>query len=319
MRMNLPTLNAATAEHLLHDYVITARHRWCVLKATGDGLRDYLQGQITQDIRRLTPQQGIHACLLTPQGKAVSELYLVDAGDALLMLVPTTHAEATVARLRRFSLGYELRIGVIDALGICSIQGADAAQGLALFDLPQAGDNWLATFRHAEHGHIALVMPAEPRGFWVIAEKKTIAAQCTSLSHSVDEAQMEAMRIIRGLPDFGVEWDEHIHPLNANLIEMDGVSFDKGCYVGQEVTSRMHWRGGIRKKLYRVLLAHAPDTLPCPLMASSAPIGELRSAAVDHQQQCYGIAWLPIEVVEKQTPLTLRDGSVVDVLEPCHA
>ncbi len=314
--MNLPALSAGTAGHLLHDYVMSERSRWCVLKASGDRLRDYLQGQITQDIRGLTTQQGIHACLLTPQGKAVSTLYLIDTGAALLILTPATHAAACVSRLRRFALGYELRVGVVDTLGICSIQGADAAQGLAAFGLPQPGDEWLATSHHA--GSVALVMPAEPRGFWVITEKPAIRAQCTNSPHYVDETQMEAMRIIRGLPDFGVEWDEKIHPLNANLIEMRGVSFDKGCYVGQEVTSRMRWRGGIRKKLYRVLLAGVPEALPCPLLSASSAIGELRSAAMDHRQQCYGIAWLPVEIAEKQTALALADGSAVEILEPCH-
>jgi len=318
--MNIPALNAATAEHLLHDFVMTERRKWRVIKASGKGLRDYLQGQLTQDIRKLTPQQSIHACLLNPQGKPVSELYLIDAGDALLMLAPSAHAEAAVARLRRFSLGYELRIGVLDTLGICSVQGADATQGLSLFDLPQPGAVWLATSRHAHHcEQVAMVMPAEPLGFWIIADKARIARKCAASSHCVDEEKMEAMRIIRGLPEFGVEWDEHIHPLNANLIEMDGVSFDKGCYVGQEVTSRMRWRGGIRKKLYRVLLSHTPPALPCPLITTAATVGELRSAALDHQQQCYGIALLPIEIVEKQRALTMPDGGSVDILEPCRA
>jgi len=126
------------------------------------------------------------------------------------------------------------------------------------------------------------------------------------------------MRIIRGMPDFGAEWNESVFPLNANLIEFDGVSFEKGCYVGQEVTSRMHWRGGIKKKLYRVAIDGSPDTLPCPIK-STANIGELHSAAINHENNCFGIAHLPIETVESQAQLYLENGAEISILEPCHA
>ncbi|HKI61511.1 MAG TPA: tRNA-modifying protein YgfZ, partial [Mariprofundaceae bacterium] len=106
--------------------------------------------------------------------------------------------------------------------------------------------------------------------------------------------------------------------LNANLIEFNGVSFEKGCYVGQEITSRMHWRGGIKKKLYRVGIEEQPDSLPCPLF-TTAKIGELKSAAIDHEGACTGIALLPVEVAESKAPLTLENGSIVTLHEACHA
>ena len=124
-----------------------------------------------------------------------------------------------------------------------------------------------------------------------------------------------------GVPSFGVDWDEKIHPLNANLIERNGVSFDKGCYVGQEVTSRMHWRGGIKKKLYRVsLMREGFDgegvVLPIPIL-TTVKVGELTSVA-DSKDGLFGIALLPISVVDAATPLKLEDGTEVKVLGICE-
>lgn len=316
--MNIPRLSASTADRLLQGFVTASRSRWAVLKASGPTLRDYLQGQITQDIKKLTPESGIHACLLSPQGKAVSELYIFEGFNSeLILLTPTSHAVSTVERLRRFALGHQLRIGVVDSLAICSTQGANAAEILSSFDLSEPADQWLASSRSSLDDTIAVVMPERPRGFWIISSRENID-KILSQHQQMDEDEFEAMRIIRGFPDFGREWDESVHPLNANLIEFDGVSFDKGCYVGQEITARMNWRGGIKKKLYRVAIEGEPATLPCPVL-TTAKIGELKSAAIDHENNFVGIALLPIEIAESDTALSLDDGSVVKILEACHA
>jgi len=316
----LPRLSPKTVERLIQSYVMGSRPAWTVLKASGPGIREYLQGQITQDIAKLTPEQGIHACLLTPQGKAVSELYIIEGqDDTLILLTPTSHALQAVTRLRQFALAPGLRIGVVDSLGLCSIQGANAVQALDLFALPEPGQGSLASSRSQSPDIYALVMPADPRGFWVVAPRHQIQATLGSASEaSAPELEFEAMRIIRGIPEFGKEWDEGLHPLNANLIEFQGVSFEKGCYVGQEVTSRMHWRGGIKKKLYRVAIAGQPDSLPCSLL-TTAKIGELKSASVDHEGECVGIALLPIEIAELKYSLALENGAAVTILEACHA
>ncbi|TLS68944.1 tRNA-modifying protein YgfZ [Mariprofundus erugo] len=314
----LPSLTAQAADQLLNGCAVCLRPSWSVLKASGPTIREYLQGQITQDIKKLTPATAIHSALLTPQGKAVSELYIVQGeGDELLLLTPATKAEATVARLRRFALGHQLRIGIVESLAICSLQGAHAHAPLPTFGLTEPDGGWLACSRNSSPESYAIVMPEQPRGYWVISNRAMIST-FLSQQPEVEESAFEAMRIIRGFPDFGIEWDESMHPLNANLIEFDGVSFDKGCYVGQEITSRMHWRGGIKKKLYRVSLSSKPDHLPCKIHTTAA-VGELRSAAIDHEDNCIGIALLPIETVATRANLQLENGATIQVIEPCHA
>jgi len=320
---SIPRLSAFTADKLKYSHVISREPYWRVLKASGEGVRKYLQGQITQDMKRLSAQQGIHACLLTPQGKAVSELYILEGiHNELIILTPAETAEIVVARLRQFALGYKLRIGMVDSLTVWNLRGASGAGFLSEIGLEAPENAWLSTSRHPQHEYLTMRINVQQNGFWVIAER-TLFAQESRISAS----EFEALRILDGHPRFTCEWDASIHPLNANLIEFDGVCFDKGCYVGQEVTSRMHWRGGIRKKLYRVQVTavnkvdNAVNTLPdlpCPIL-SRTPVGMLRSLAFDHENQSFGIALLPIEIVVNNTPLKLENGAEVHVLEACHA
>lgn len=146
-------------------------------------------------------------------------------------------------------------------------------------------------------------------GVWLVGEQLDIPCSAT-------EAELDRGRILQGHPLFGVDWDESMHPLNANLIERDGVSFEKGCYVGQEVTSRMHWKGGIKKKIYRVRLEGEVSALPCAVL-TSVKIGEITSMVVTDDGQQLGIATLPIEVVVSGAELSLPDGGKVTVLGAC--
>jgi folate-binding protein YgfZ len=132
-----------------------------------------------------------------------------------------------------------------------------------------------------------------------------------------NEQVIHAARIIRGIPVCGIDWNEKIFPLNANLIEFEGISFEKGCYVGQEVTSRMQWRGGIKKRLFRVQLESLPTTLPCPV-STAVEIGTVTSAALNGDE-VFGIAHLPIKIVEDRTPLIDPEGDSVQVIGECHA
>jgi len=320
---SVPHLSASTADKLLNGHIVARDPHWTVLKASSEGLREYLQGQITQDIKRLFAQQGIHACLLTPQGKAVSELYILEINqDELVILTPAATAEVVVGRLRQFALGYKLRIGMVDSLAIWNVRGASSIDFLSESGLERPENTWLSTTRHPQHECLAMRMNAQKNAFWVVAERTLFAQE-----NQTAASELEALRIIDGQTRFTCEWDASMHPLNANLIEFDGVSFDKGCYVGQEVTSRMHWRGGIRKKLYRVQVSAVnkdsgtentlPD-IPCPIL-SSAPVGMLRSLACDHENHSFGIALLPIETADSSAPLKLENGTEINVIEACHA
>jgi len=155
-------------------------------------------------------------------------------------------------------------------------------------------------------------------GVWVILPESEIKHCLERLGNTVDESEMEAARILNGIPRFGIDWDASTYPLNANLIERHGVSFDKGCYIGQEVTSRMHWRGTIKKSLYRVRLSHRPDKLPGDVCTSVA-VGALTSVAANAKGEIFGIALLNIAAVKSGQAMATEDGIAIKVLNVCGA
>jgi len=285
------------------------RSSYRVLKASGRDIRTYLQSQITQDIQLLSPEHPIYTAVLTPQGKIVADMHIIDMGDELILITARDYAVALVERLRQFSLGHDIRLGIVESLALLSMQGEQA------FALPHT----LETYIQA-----SMPMPeAAIEGLWLVVEASNMNQIMASLDtldavQRCSDADMDAASIVYGRPCLGRDWDASIHPMNANLVEMKGVSFDKGCYVGQEVTSRMHWRGGIKKKLYHVRIKGDVPQTPIPIQ-SSVKIGTLSSAALDNDAQAWGIAHLPIETVTSNAPLTLENGTQIYVIEGCHA
>ncbi|MDX8414196.1 MAG: hypothetical protein R8J85_08935 [Mariprofundales bacterium] len=265
------------------------RASFSVIVMEGDGVDDYLQGQITQDIALLTPDRLLYSALLTPQGKAVCDLWLVADGRRRLLIVPSGACDAACARLRRFSLGYTLTIEADPSLLVWSLQGEGSCQ-LA----QQSSRCWP-------------MAEASGDGCWLIADQTPDVDAIL-----VGETVIETARIVHGTPRFGVDWCDF--PLNANLVERGGVSFDKGCFVGQEVVSRMHWRGGIRKTVAHFRLQRLPASLPVDI-CTSAPIGQLTSAASDSCGGCYGIGQLAIASLTNGDLLTLADGSTIEPVE----
>jgi len=294
---------------MISPSLICQRSRYQVLKASGSDIRPYLQSQITQDMQRLTPKHPIYTAVLTPQGKMVADMYILDIGKELMLIAPQAYAEALVERLRRFSMGHDIRLGIVDSLAILSIQTPQT------FAIPEN----IQTSIQA-----SMPMPeASDDGLWLVVEKGAIPQILAKLSsldafQICEDNEMDDACIVHGTPCFGRDWDASTHPLNANLVEMNGVSFDKGCYVGQEVTSRMHWRGGVKKKLYHVRIQGDLPQTPCNIQTTIA-IGTLASAAKNKDGESYGIAHLPIESVEHHQSLSLENGTPIQVLKVCHA
>jgi len=307
-RLELITMtvhHTAMMDYSLTHTLCCHRTSFAVLKASGEGIRDYLQGQITQDIKLLTPSNPIYTAVLTPQGKMIADMHIIDMGSEFIMVTQATYAVTLVERLRRFALGHDIRLGCVEALGVLSIQGEATKQ--IIQEITQPIEASLP------------ICEAASQGAWMIMKNTDIDKALANISSTCDENDLEKATIVYGTPRFGRDWDTSIHPLNANLIEMNGVNFDKGCYVGQEVTSRMNWRKGIKKKLYHVKIKGNLPNVPYPIQSNKHKIGMLTSAASNTENRHFGIAHLPIESVENKTPLSLENGDNITVLKACHA
>lgn len=191
-----------------------------VIRLSGDDVRGFLQGLVTNDTSGDLP---VWAALLTPQGKAMFDFFLWADGDDVLIDCEATSAEALVKRLTLYRLRRAIVIAAEPALAVHWARDGD--EGVADPRLAQLGQRWLA--------------PADEAG-----EGADAAYRAHRLSLGVTEGQAEIGDIL---------W------LEANAADLNGVSFTKGCYVGQENTARMNWRQKVNRRLIVVPLAEANE------------------------------------------------------------
>ena len=310
-------LELSSSDHVrLNEAYLSSSVPWLhVLKASGSKIRDYLQGQISQDVVKLSDRQGIYAAVLTPQGKMVSDMHVLEGDtDEMLMFVESGYSTDLVGRLRQFSLGFQLRIGIVDTLRLIAVQGPGTDMALSAAGLPVPDIRPFATVSLPDKEiYLMRIAMASSAGVWIVTPAEQKQKWLDKLGNRVEGKYMEAARVFNGFPRFGIDFDNTVYALNANFIERQGVSFDKGCYVGQEVTSRLHWRGKIKRRLYQVRMNAAPEIIPAEIR-SSVLIGRLSSLMKSPEGFYAGIASLRIEAVEAGKPLFSEEGIPIEVI-----
>ncbi|WP_433909707.1 YgfZ/GcvT domain-containing protein [Sphingomonas yabuuchiae] len=192
-----------------------------LIRVAGEDARGFLQGLVTQDVVGLTPDAPRWAALLTPQGKALFDFFLWAEGDAVLVDAEAPQAEALARRLAMYRLRRAITIEPVEGL---AVHWSPDAEGRPKDPrLPELGHRWLAPAGDAASG-------------WT-AHRLSLGA-----TEGVDE-----------LGSGETLW------LECNARELNGVSFTKGCYVGQENTARMHHRSKVNRRLVVAPLGEAGD------------------------------------------------------------
>lgn len=229
-----------------------------VLRIGGADARKFLQGLITNDIGKAQGAHAVHAGLLSPQGKILFDFFAIPAGDGFLIDVAQDKAGELAKRLGFYRLRAEVEIKEELLLAVAAAWGGTPR-------LPEGA-----------------ILCADPRlpelGFRLIVTKRTSAADLGC--EPAPEDDYHAFRIKLGVPEGGRDYAfGDAFPHEALFDQLNGVDFAKGCYVGQEVISRMEHRGTARK---RIVPVDAEAPLPAPgtsIEADGMPIGTLGSVS----------------------------------------
>jgi folate-binding protein YgfZ len=271
-----------------------------VVKVTGDGARDFLNGLITTDTTLLRPGLGRFGALLTPQGKITVDFLITEAtsghGGGFLIDCPKALAQALADKLGFYRLRAKVGIeNLSDSLGVLAVWDGEAAL---------KPDLTFTDPRNARLG-LRILLPAE------LAQK---AADLIG-AELVDSSAFEAHRIALGVPRGGLDFIySDAFPHETNMDRLHGVDFDKGCYVGQEVVSRMQHRGTARTRTVRIVLDGAAPEPGTAVLAGDKAVGTMGSAA-DH----HGLALIRVdragEALEAGTPLT-AGGLSIRITDP---
>jgi folate-binding protein YgfZ len=236
-----------------------------VVKVAGDGARNFLHGLVTADVLALTPGTARFCALLTPQGKIIADFIVTEApekdGGGFFLDVPRAVSAALVGKLNLYKLRAKVLIeDLSEVLGVLAVWDGAAlpTQGLAYADprLPALGSRAMLP------PHLA----------------KTAAAELGA--EFVDSGQYEAHRIALGVPQGGNDFSYgDAFPHESDMDQFGGVDFKKGCYIGQEVVSRMEHRGTARTRAVPVRYDGAPPQAGASVTAGDRQIGTMGSAA----------------------------------------
>jgi hypothetical protein len=236
-----------------------------VVKVAGDDARQFLNGLFTADIGKVTPDDPCFAALLTPQGKIIVDAIVAEApardGGGFFLDVPKALASACVDRLGFYKLRAKVTVeDLSEVLGVMAAWDGEAATefGLCYRDprLPELGRRIMLP------PHLAAEAAAD------------LGAE------QVPAAEFEARRIALGVPRGGLDFIYgDAFPHEADMDQLHGVDFHKGCFVGQEVVSRMEHRGNARTRIVPVAYeGFAPDA-GAAVTAAEKPVGTFGSSA----------------------------------------
>lgn len=271
-----------------------------VVKVGGEDARSFLNGLVTTDVTLLRPGFGRFGALLTPQGKITFDFLITESpvgdGGGFLIDCPRALAQGLADKLGFYKLRAKVAVeNLSDHLGVLAAWGGDPSikPDLAFADPRSAALGW------------RIVAPAE------------LAQEVADLigAELVDSAAYDAHRIASGVPRGGLDFMYgDAFPHETNMDRLHGVDFDKGCYVGQEVVSRMQHRGTARTRTVRVMLDGPAPEPGAAILAGDKPVGTMGSAAGSH-----GLALIRIDraadALQAGVPLT-AGGLAIRLAEP---
>ncbi len=284
------------------------------LALTGSEAKDFLQGQLTNDIEALVPGSGVYAAFLTHKGKLLGDLRVLDLGDELLLDTERVALQELFTMVHRFKLGRDVELhkrtlecGLLSLIGPLSRDAAGAgalgAQEHACARTELAG---VPVVQAVTDVGVDLFCAAGRTG-------ELRAALEAAGARPVGEAAAEALRIEQGRPRFGLDMDSGTIPQEAGINER-AVSFTKGCYVGQETVARLHYRGKPNRHL-RGLRLSAPGAHGDAVRLGERPVGAVGSSAVSPTLGPIALALLRREAEPGATVLVGEQDASAEVVE----
>ncbi len=228
-----------------------------VLKITGEA-EGFLHRLVTNSVLKIAPGEGRFTALLSPQGKLLFDFFIVPLPEGASVGYYLDCAKDQADDLAKRLNFHKLRAKI-------AIENVSARFGVAAF--------WGALPPEIAEGTLYKDPRAQAMGFRLIASHELLAKIAPA-----NEAVYEAHRVALGVPKGGLDFPYgDAFPHDANLDALHGVDFDKGCYVGQEIVARVHFRKTARKRIVKVHFNGPPPASGSPILFGEIAIGEVGS------------------------------------------
>jgi folate-binding protein YgfZ len=348
------TILTAEYEALTERCGLVDRSERGKLALTGEDAVEFLNGQVTNELLDLQPGEGCYAAFLTHKGKMLGDLrilavgidaaspggvgdHLQGGGNARIELLLDTERVALQAlfdMIRRFKVGYRVELhkrtlerSLLSLIGPGTDDAVGGALDTAVARTAAAISPELPTHER-EHAHLSATIAGSPvrlirtdLGIDVLCDAQALAPVQAALkaagAAAVSEAAAEIVRVESGRPRYGVDLDESTIPQEAGLNER-AVSFEKGCYVGQETVARLHYRGKPNRHLRGLSLPSSRPTLLEPgteLRLGERLVGHLGSSVLSPAFGPIGLALIRREAEPGSTLAIGDSGATATVVE----
>jgi len=281
-----------------------------VITVRGEDRQRWLDGMLTCNVKQLGPGAGAHSLLLTPQGRIVSELHVLQRGGEIWLETEASAIAATIARLEKYVIADDVSLS--DASREWARLALEGAGARALFaacgGAAPAREHEVASSSIAGSEIVAArygFTDAEALQLFVprAHESAVTDALVAAGAQLASAEELELRRIEAGTPWLGKELDESVLPAEARL-DGKAVALDKGCYTGQEVVARMRSRGRLSHLL--VGLRFAQGVLPAPrspLGGERGEVGSVTSAVRSPRFGAIGLGFVQAPLAEPGTKL----------------
>lgn len=282
---------------------VVLEHRG-LLRVGGAERRGFLQGIVSNDVTRVTPETAIWTAFLTPQGKFLHEFFLAEQDEAFLLDCEAERAPDLARRLKLYRLRAQVTVAAAEDLVVLALIGGNALEKLGL---PAERGRC-----RAFGGGLAFVDPRlAALGARAILPRDSAEAAVATAGFAIGAlADYDALRIAQGVPDGSRDLEvEKATLMESGFDELSGLDWDKGCYMGQELTARMHYRGLTKKRLLPVEIAGPPPAPGTAVTRDGKEVGSLRSV-VARDGGAIGLALLRLEALEGGAPLEAAGAAV---------
>jgi tRNA-modifying protein YgfZ len=271
-----------------------------VLRFTGADTLGFLQGQITHDTKRISAGGALLAAYLNPQGRVFALMHLLPHSSGVLAILPQELKQAAAERLRKFILRAKVKIE--DPGDSLVVSGYHGSAALAQAGLPVPGESG-----YSEENGIGVAKVGDESRFWVVARPDARIDTLTEATAGLDagnaagaaatagaERDWRLADIQAGLPQVYAATSEAFVAQMLNLDLLDGISFTKGCYTGQEIVARTQHLGRIKRRLFHLSLPRGPWQIGSEIALSDGRHGRI-TEVIETESTIEALAVLNLE------------------------
>ena len=235
--------------------VITNLSHVCVIKISGNDAQNFLAGQFTNDVKNLSNNMGQPGAWCNIKGRIIVNFLLLNQDGVFYLILASELKEIFIKRLQMYVLRADVVIDdMSDELIVCGLRGKKSSQLLSM-----TTDNIPDKAYHITNNNMMLMMvPDDIPRFIILAkfsEMQRLWSALTPESIAIGSHYWQLFDMLSGLAWIDGDTSEHYLPQELNMDRTGGLSFDKGCYPGQEIIARLHYRGQENKRLYLACLS----------------------------------------------------------------